>query len=77
MVALPAGEDQPGVAARLATAKAGVVSPAHSISVRKLTAAIRDVLENARYREAAAAAAQQLQRMNGVEDAIDLIEKAA
>jgi zeaxanthin glucosyltransferase len=77
MVALPAGEDQPGVAARLATAKAGVVLPAHSLSSRKLTGAIREVLENERYRTAAATASQQLQRMNGVEDAIDLIEKAA
>lgn len=77
MVALPAGEDQPGVAARLARAKAGIVIPTRFISAQKLTAAIRELLEDGPYRRAAAAVARQLQRMNGVEDAIDLIEKAA
>lgn len=57
LVAIPQGNDQPGVAARIAHHKAGVVVPLRKLSVKGLRTAIDAVLRQDMYR----AAAKQLQ----------------
>ncbi len=59
LVALPQGNDQPGVAARVAASGAGVVLTRRKVTVPNVRAAVRTVLEEGRYREAARQTAEQ------------------
>ena len=75
LVALPLGNDQPGVAARLKARGACVVVSRHRLNPVRLRKAILLVLENARYRQAAQALQQAIQHTNGADCAAELIER--
>lgn len=77
MIAIPAGEDQPGVAARIARAGAGIVIPLKWLSTAGLTSAIGNLLEETRFQASAASIRSQLREIDGVQNAVDLIEKVA
>lgn len=76
MVALPQGNDQPGVAARVAASGAGVVLPRRKATVANVRAAVRAVLEQRRYREAAWKLQTQMSAVDGLARAADVIEQA-
>jgi zeaxanthin glucosyltransferase len=76
MVAIPVTNDQPGVAARIAYSRTGVVVPLKELTAEKLRAAVDRVLADASYGESALQLQQAIQRTNGLKLAADLIEKA-
>ena len=76
MVAVPLGNDQPGVAARVRAHGAGVVVPRRRLNPATLRKAVMLVLQDTRYREAAQVLQRALQRMDGPGRAADLIEQA-
>ncbi len=75
LVAIPLGNDQPGVAARLKARGAGVVVSRHRLTSARLRAAVRQVLEEPRYRQAARGLQTAIQQMDGPGRAADLIEQ--
>jgi zeaxanthin glucosyltransferase len=75
LVAVPLGNDQPGVAARVKARGACVVVPRHKLNVVRLRQAVMLVLKDVRYREAAEVLQQAIQRMDGPGRAADLIEQ--
>lgn len=75
LVAIPLGNDQPGVAARLKARGAGVVVSRHGLTPARLRKAIARVLEERRYREAAQDLQRIIQQMDGAGHAADLIEQ--
>jgi MGT family glycosyltransferase len=76
LVALPLGNDQPGVAARVRAHGAGVVIPQQKLTARKLRSAVRDVLEDGRYRDAAQWLKNAFRQVDGLNRAADVIEQA-
>jgi len=77
MVALPLGNDQPGVAARVKACGAGVVvSRRRGNFKQRLRAGVRAVLEDGRYREAARRVQTEMAKVDGLEKAADVIERA-
>jgi zeaxanthin glucosyltransferase len=76
LVALPLGNDQPGVAARVAARGAGVVVSRRGLTAEKLRRAVRAVLEDARYRDAADRLRAEIRQVDGLEVAANVIEKA-
>jgi zeaxanthin glucosyltransferase len=75
MVAIPLGNDQPGVAARLKARGAGVVVSRGRLSVARLRAAVRLVMQDRSYRDAARALQAAIRQVNGPELAADVIEE--
>ena len=76
LVALPQGNDQPGVAARVAARGAGIVIPRHRFTASRLRTAVQSVLEESRYRTAAQRLARAMSHVDGLEAAADVIESA-
>jgi zeaxanthin glucosyltransferase len=76
LVAIPQGNDQPGVAARIAHHKAGVVVPLRKLSVKGLRTAIDAVLRRDMYRAAAKQLQAAMRQVNGLEIASDVTEKS-
>lgn len=76
LVAIPLGNDQPGVAARVAYRKAGVVVPLKKLSTRRLRQAVQAVLADDTYRIAARDLQAAIQQADGLKTAADLIEDA-
>ena len=76
LVAIPLGNDQPGVAARLKSRGAGVVVSRHRLSPNRLRRAIGLVLEDRRYRDAAQRLQKSLQQLDGPGLAAEIIEQA-
>ncbi|MFG1256203.1 glycosyltransferase [Xanthobacter flavus] len=76
LVAMPIAFEQPATAARLAYAGVAEVVPAGRASQKRLTAALRAVLEQPSYRENARRIAAEMAQGRGVKDAADLIEAA-
>jgi len=74
LVALPLGNDQPGVAARVAAKGAGVVISRSRISIERLRAAVRAVLEEPKYRNAACRVQAEMRQVDGPRRAVDIIE---
>ena len=74
MVAVPLGNDQPGVAARLKARGACVVLSRHTLSAARLRKAVTVVLQDARYRDAAQVLQRAMQQLDGPGCAADLIE---
>jgi zeaxanthin glucosyltransferase len=74
MVAIPQGNDQPGVAARIAAKGAGIVIPNRKLTVPRLRSAIRSVLEGEKYRAAARALQNEMRKIDALETAADIIE---
>src|ERR1019366_1074403 len=75
LVAVPLGNDQPGVAARVKARGACVVVPRHRLNAARLRKAVMQVLQDAGYRESARVLQRNLQRMDGPGRAADLIEQ--
>ena len=75
LVAVPIANDQPGVAARVKARGACVVVPRHRLNAARLRTAVTQVLQDARYREAAQVLQRTIQRMDGPGRAADLIEQ--
>ena len=76
LVCLPLGNDQPGVAARVAAKGAGVVVPRSRLKPQRLRSAVREVLEEEKYRLAAREIQRAMQRVDGLSRAADVIEDA-
>jgi len=77
IVALPLGNDQPGVAARVAACGAGLVIARRKLNFkRRLRAAVRAVLEDASYRDAARRMQAAIRQVDGLERAADIVEQA-
>jgi MGT family glycosyltransferase len=75
LVAIPIGNDQPGVAARIAYRRAGVVVPSRGLKAERLRAAIERVLSDPSYRAAARRIQTSIREANGLERAADLVEQ--
>jgi zeaxanthin glucosyltransferase len=73
LVAIPLGNDQPGVAARLKARGAGVVVSRHGLAPARLRTAI--VLQERAYRQAAKELQKSIQQFDGAGRAADLIEQ--
>lgn len=75
LVALPLGNDQPGVAARVAARGAGIVIPQRKLTARKLRTAVQTVLQDENYRQAAATLKSVISQADGLNRAADIIER--
>jgi zeaxanthin glucosyltransferase len=76
MVAIPVGNDQPGIAARVTWAGAGEAVPLSRVNVAKLRIAIQKVLTEDSYKKNALRLQQAIQKAGGVSRAIDIVEQA-
>jgi MGT family glycosyltransferase len=76
LVCIPLGNDQPGVAARVAARGAGLVIPRSKLKVHRLQTALRAVLESPSYRTAAREIQSAMQQVDGLTRAADIIEEA-
>jgi MGT family glycosyltransferase len=75
MVAIPVGNDQPGVAARVKWLGAGEVLPLKRLRADRLQKLVKNVLLNERYRLQAHRLMLDIKRTDGVRKASDLIEQ--
>lgn len=75
MVAVPLGNDQPGVAARLRARGAGLVIPRRSLTAARLRKAVLLALHDASYRDSAQSLQRAIQNIDGPRRAADLIEQ--
>jgi len=76
LICMPLGNDQPGVAARVAARGAGVVVSRRGLTVNRLRMAVRTVLENDHYRKSAYEIQAAMTQVDGLTRATDLIEDA-
>jgi MGT family glycosyltransferase len=76
MVCIPLGNDQPGVAARVAARGAGLVVPVRKLNPKRLRAAVRAVLEDGKYRRAAMHLQTAIRTVDGLGQAVEVIENA-
>lgn len=76
LVAIPLGNDQPGVAARLHARKAGLVVPRSGLSVSRLRTAIRAALTDPRYRVAAQSIQAAIHSTDALDLAADVVEQS-
>ena len=75
-VAIPVGFDQPGVAARIAYRRTGVVTSLDKLTVSHLSTLITEVLTNEIYRDNARKLQKAIAAANGLSVAADRIEQA-
>lgn len=75
MVAIPLAHDQPAVAARLARLGIAEVLPVMKLSAMKVHAAVKKVLDDASYRDAAIKMQASLHSLHGLQRAADVIEE--
>jgi zeaxanthin glucosyltransferase len=76
LVAIPLGNDQPGMAARVKARGAGEVVSWRRLSPARLRKAVVLVLKEPKYREAAQALQKSIRQMDGPGRAAELIEQA-
>ena len=76
MVAIPVGNDQPGVASRIAWTGTGEVVAFRKVTVPRLRAAVEKVLSNPSYRHAALRLQQMIREADGLNRAATVIETA-
>jgi zeaxanthin glucosyltransferase len=76
LVAIPLGNDQPGVAARIAHHGAGVVVSPRWLTASRLRAALMAVLTDPRHRAAARKLQAAMHEVDALESAADLVERA-
>jgi zeaxanthin glucosyltransferase len=77
LVLLPLGNDQPGVAARVAAHGAGVVVVSRrGLNAETLRRSVCAALEDAQYRDAALRLGAAMREVDGLEVAVNVIEKA-
>jgi zeaxanthin glucosyltransferase len=75
-VAIPVAFDQPGVAARIADKKTGVVTSLDKLSAEHLSTLLNEVLSNSTYRNNARKLQKAIVAANGLSVAADLIEES-
>ena len=73
-VAIPVTFDQPGVAARIAYHKTGMVTSLDKLSAAHLSTLLGEVLSDPTYRENAGRIQKAIVKANGLSAAADLIE---
>ena len=73
-LAIPVTYDQPGVAARIAHHKTGVVTSLDKLTVDHLALRLEEVLTNPTYRDNASKLQKEITEANGLSAAADLIE---
>jgi len=76
LVAVPLGNDQPGVAARVAAHGAGIVISRRKLNVSRLRSATQSILNDPQFRAAARRLQSAMQQTNGLETAANIIEDA-
>jgi zeaxanthin glucosyltransferase len=76
LVCIPLGNDQPGVASRVAARGAGIVVPPRRANAKRLHAAVRAVLEDESYRSAARKLQVAISQIDGLERAANMVEDA-
>jgi zeaxanthin glucosyltransferase len=76
LVAIPIGNDQPGVAARVAAHGAGIVISRRKLNASRLRSAIRSVLTDLQYGAAARRLQAAMRQIDGLEIAANIIEDA-
>jgi zeaxanthin glucosyltransferase len=75
-VAIPVTFDQPGVAARIAAKRTGVVTSLDKLSAGHLSTLLNEVLNNSTYRDNARKLQKAITEANGLSVAADLIEES-
>ncbi len=75
MVAIPITNDQPGVAARIAWSGTGVVLPPKRLTAPRLAEALMRVLTVPSYRENALRLSREIQKLNPLELASEIVEE--
>ncbi len=75
MIAIPVGNDQPGVAARVKWLGAGEILPLKRLRADRLRTLVKKVLEQEWYRLQVRRLMLEIKRTDGVEKAADLIEQ--
>ena len=76
LVAMPVGNDQPGVAARIAHTRTGVFAPFGEVTTEGLRAMIDTVVSDPIYRTNALRMQDAIQQADGLRLAADLVELA-
>jgi len=76
MVAIPITNDQPGVAARIAEKKTGLVVPFNDLTASRLSLLVDQVLNDSTYRDNAHYFQKLIAETNGLSKAADLLERA-
>ena len=76
MIALPITNDQPGVAARIAEKKIGVVLSSDHASPLNFVAAINQVLGDSAFRDNVRRMQETIHRIDGLSTATGILEKA-
>ena len=76
LVCIPLGNDQPGVAARVAARGAGVVVSRRRLNAKRLRSAVHTVLKNEQYRSAARNVQASMLQVDGLQRAADIVEGA-
>jgi zeaxanthin glucosyltransferase len=75
-VAIPITNDQPGVAARIAEKKTGIVTSVEKLTASHLSTLLDEVLRNPVYRANGRKLQQAIAKTNGLSRAADLLEEA-
>ena len=75
MVAIPIASEQPGIAMRITHLGAGTVIPLSEVNTASVGAAVRTVLTDPTYREAAQTAAREIAKLNPTTEAVRIIEQ--
>lgn len=75
-LAIPVGNDQPGVAARLKWVGAAEFLPLKHLNAKRLRSLIKQVLDQPQYRQRAQQMMAEVQKANGIERAMGFIEGA-
>jgi zeaxanthin glucosyltransferase len=75
MVAIPVGNDQPDVAARVKWLGAGELLPLKRLRAERLRPLVKKVLEEERYRSRARRLMEEIKRIDGIQQAVNLIEQ--
>jgi len=75
-VAIPVTFDQPGIAARIAHHKPGVVTSLNKLTAAHLSSLLDEVLNDATYRENACRIQKAIVKANGLSAAADLVEQS-
>jgi len=75
-VAIPVGNDQPGVAARIAEKQTGVVTSLEKLTAEHLSTLLNEVLNNSTYRDNARKLQKAIAKANGLSAGADLIEES-
>jgi zeaxanthin glucosyltransferase len=76
LVAMPVGNDQPGVAARIAHTQTGVFAPVTHVTAESLRAMVDTVLSDPLYRTNAVRMQKAIHKTDGLRFATDLVEQA-